>query len=458
MASFDLGIRAGHLLTMKNGHGDVHQDFFIGVKDGVIIEVSACGDARAATLAKECIRFIDRQNQIVLPGLINGHTHLPMSLFRGFEDDRPFHEWLFQRILPAELALVDADFVRTGVELSALECLRFGTTTVNDMYYYVETIAQVIHEVGMRAIIAWPFMDFVAPDERHLGEQAVASRDARFQKFHELYRNHPRIRPALGPHAPYTCCDETIQEVTRLSKKYSCPVHMHVCETRGEVQESMEKFGKTPVQRLHDLGALHSRFIAAHAVHTTDAEIELLVKSGVSVIYNPDSNMKLSSGVAPIPKYRKAGVPVGLGTDGAASNNNLSMFSAMDLGTKLQKVSNQSNTAMVALDALNLATHEGAKALGLDHLIGSIEVGKRADLISLRTDLPHVQPLYSVLSQLVYAYQGLEVDTVVCDGKVLLENGTDYLTLDPRSIYERVKIWKEKITHSIGHLPEKQDQ
>jgi len=442
--TFDLGLRAGHLLTMKDGRGDVLNDYFIGVKDGAIVEVSPFRE----NLAKESREFIDKKNDIVLPGLINGHTHLAMSLFRGFEDDRPFHEWLFESIFPVEAKLVNEEFVRAGVELSALECIQFGTTTVNDMYFFCHTTAEVIDRVGLRAIVAWPFIDFVVPDEKHLGDQAIPTRPARFKEFYDRYRPHPRIRPALGPHAPYTCNDDLIRQVTDLSNQYSIPVHMHVCETAFEVKESIEKYGKTPVRRLDDLGALHPRFIAAHGVHLGEGEMEIFKARGASIVYNPDSNLKLSSGIAPIAKYRKAGVKIALGTDGAASNNDLSMFGAMDLGTKLQKVSNHDNTAMVALDALNLATYEGAKALGLGSLVGSIEVGKRADFISVRTDLPHVKPLYSVLSQLVYAYQGLETDTVVCDGRVLLKDGK-HQTIDPASVYQKVEGIRSEVRKAI---------
>ena len=445
---FDLGIRAGHLLTMKDGKGEVFRDYFVGVKNGAITDVSHFKDGRE----KECARFLDVRDQIVMPGLINAHTHLAMSLFRGFEDDRSFHQWLFERIFPVEAALVNENFVRVGTELSMLECIRFGTTTVNDMYFYTETSAKVIDDVGLRAIIAWPFMDFPVPDEKHLGDLAIASRSDRFVSFYQKYKSHSRIHPALGPHAPYTCNDETMLQVLQLSKKYNVPIHMHVCETLGELEDSLRKYQKTPVKRLHDLGMLSPQFRGAHCVHLSDEEIQIYKKSGASMIYNPDSNLKLSSGIAPIAKYRKLGIPVAIGTDGAASNNDLSMFGVMDLGTKVQKSFNQDCTAMVAEDALNLATYEGAKAIGLGDSVGSIEVGKRADLITLRTDLPHVQPLYSVLSQLVYAYQGLEVDTVICDGRVLLEKGSEYNTIDPRSVYEKVEQIRTTVSQWLANL------
>ncbi|MBS1959626.1 MAG: amidohydrolase [Bdellovibrionales bacterium] len=417
---------------MKGGLGEVDKDFFIGIQNNVIAVIEAFTDSHS----KQSKKFIDASEQIVMPGLINGHTHLAMVMFRGFEDDRPFHEWLFNRILPLEANILDEDFVRIGTELGALESIRFGTTTVNDMYYFSEATADVLDKAGMRAIIAKPFIDFVVPDEKTLSNP-LQTRSERYKKFHAQYRKHPRITPALGPHAPYTCGDSLLRQVASLAGETQSPIHMHVCETSGEVKESLEKYGMKPVPRLDGLGMFEGLLIAAHGVHLDNTDIEIMKRKIVSVVYNPDSNAKLGSGVCRVPDLRKAGIPVGLGTDGAASNNDLSLFGAMDLGTKVQKLSHQSNTVMVALDAINLATLEGARALGLEKEIGSIEVGKRADIITLRTDYPHTQPLYSVLSQIVYAYNGTEVDTVVCDGKILMEN-QKHQTLNARSIYERV--------------------
>ena len=440
LARFDLGIRAGLLLPMKGGKGEVRNQFFIGIKDHFIAEIIPFRESCISA----CDRFIDLKDQIVLPGLINAHTHLAMSLFRGFEDDLPFQEWLFDRIFPMEAELVDANFVKVGTRLSALECIRFGTTTVNDMYFFPEATAEVLDQAGMRGIVAQPFIDFVMPDEKHLGVNPIPGRAARFKGFYEKYVGHSRIQPALAPHAPYTCGDDLLKLIMELSREFHVRIHMHVSETKGEVEESVKKYGKRPVKRLHDLGILNENFLAAHMIHVDSEEAQLFFKSGARVVYNPDSNIKLGSGIAPIAEYRKGKTLVALGTDGAASNNDLSMFGAMDLGTKLQKLSGHNNTAMVALDALNLATYEGAQALGLGSKIGTIEVGKCADLISVRMDYPHVKPLYSVLSQLVYAYQGLEVDPVICNGKVLLEKGI-HQTLNPESIYQEV----EKIRHQI---------
>ena len=444
---FDLGFRVGHLLTMKNGEGKVDSDFFVGVRKNKIEIVAPFREEQV----DDCARFINAPDQIMIPGLINGHTHLGMSLFRGFEDDLPFDEWLFKRIFPIEAEIVDEEFVEVGVELSALECIRFGTTTVNDMYYFPKVTAQVLDRAGLRGLVAPTFVDFIMPDEKKLGANAILNREERFADFYAHYQNHPRITPALGPHAPYSNSDEQMKLVLELSKKYQVKVHMHVAETKNEVKASLEKYGKTPVQRLFDLGILNENLIAAHGVHLSEIEIELFKKSKASMVYNPDSNLKLSSGIAPIARYRKEGILVGLGSDGAASNNDLSLFGAMDLGTKLQKISNEDNTAMVALDALNLVTYEGAKVLGLQDQIGSIEVGKRADLVLLDTHYPHLQPLYSILSQLVYSYQGLEVNTVVCDGKILMEQG-HFKTLNMAKVQLRVSKAKEKVKAALQKM------
>ncbi len=442
--SFDLGIRAGHLLTMKGGLGDVATDQFIGIKDGLIIEVAPFQSSQQ----KAAGQFYDLSSKIVLPGLINAHTHLSMVLFRGYEDDRPFQEWLFKYILPLEAKSVREEFIRVGTSLAALESIRFGTTFVNDMYFFCNTAADVLIQSGLRAHVAWPFMDFETPEERSQGPAGIQNRVSNFKKFCEKYATHPRVRPAIGPHAPYSCSDNTLREVEALSREMAVPIHIHLSESQTEFDESLKKYGKSPTKRLHDLGLLSPNLIAAHCVHFTDEDIELFKNSGAAMIYNPDSNMKLSSGTAPIARFRKAGIPVALGTDGAASNNDLSMFGAMDIGTKLQKLAGGEGATMGALDALNLATYEGAHALGMGNQIGTIEVGKRADIIALRTDLPHVKPLYSVLSQLVYAYQGLEVDTVICDGNTLFHQDR-FLTLDANAIYQDTEKMRLQLRQSF---------
>jgi 5-methylthioadenosine/S-adenosylhomocysteine deaminase len=420
---------------MRNGSGEIIHDGFVGIKGSRIAEVGPYQPLHQ----KSSLKFLELKDQILMPGLVNAHTHLAMSLFRGFEDDLPLQDWLYKRIFPAEAKMVDAEFVRTGVELSVLECIRFGTTTVNDMYFYAEVSAEVLDESGIRGRVAWPFMDHVLPDEKNLGSMALPSRPDRFKGFHERWKNHSRVRATLGPHAPYTCGDDVLLQVKELSESLGVPIHMHVSETKQEVEGSLKRYGKSPVKRLFDLGLLTPRFQAAHAVHLEADDLECFRKSGASVLYNPDSNMKLGSGAAAIPLYRKLGIPVGLGTDGAASNNDLSMFGTMDIGTKLQKLVGGDSAGIVALDALNLATLEAARALGMEAEIGSLEVGKCADLISIRTDFPHLHPLHSITSQLVHSCQGLEVDTVICDGEMLFQNG-QFTKLAADEVYEKAAV------------------
>lgn len=436
-----LGIRCDHFLSMAAGEAIPQRDIFVGIKDGKIAEVSPW-TAEAET---RCDQFIDARNQVVLPGLINGHTHLAMTLFRGLEDDVPFHQWLFERILPLEAKLVDREFVRVGTELAALECIRFGVTTVCDMYFYADQIADVIDRAGLRALVSQVFAAGPLPEDRELGTDKAKL----FEQLRSKYAAHPRITPMLGPHAPYTCDDVILKKVAQISEQTGAPVTIHLSETEHEVQDSFKEHGKTPVKRLYDLGLLQRRAICAHGVHLDEADQALIKKSGAAIVYNPDSNLKLSSGIAPIARYLADGVQVAFGTDGSASNNDLSLFGAMDVGTKLQKLANHSNTAMVAAQALKCATWGGAHALGLGDRVGSIEVGKEADLICVDLDFPHMQPVHDVRSQLVYAAQGLEVDTVICRGQVLMR-GKKIRALNSSRIMEEVAQWRTRIQSASG--------
>ena len=442
----DLGIRCAHLLSMAGGNCEEPQrDRYVGIKDGQIVEVSAWDEKRSPGLANE---IIDGSAHVAMPGLVNAHAHLAMTLFRGLEDDVPFHTWLFERILPLEGQLVDEEFVRIGTELAALESIRFGVTTINDMYFFSRTGAEALDRAGLRAWVAQVFADVPLPEDGALGRD----KSALFEALHAKYANHERIRASLGPHAPYTCGDDIWREVARLSKKHGALIHTHLCETAFEVTEAKKAHGgKTPVRRLSELGVLGPRTLCAHCVHFDADDIELMRASGASVAYNPDSNLKLSSGVAPIVSYRKKGISVAFGTDGSASNNDLSLFGAMDVGTKLQKLVSGDNTAMVAADALRCATWEGARALGLGDLTGSIEVGKAADVILIDTRHPHLQPLHDLRSHLVYSTQGLEVDTVICQGRVLMR-GQKFLTLDAAKIYADAARMKEKVAKAVAGL------
>jgi 5-methylthioadenosine/S-adenosylhomocysteine deaminase len=432
---FDWGFRVAYALPMQ-GRVHVERDFFLGVTGNVITHIGPF----EPTLEARSKTFIHEPEKVLLPGLVNGHTHLAMNLFRGLEDDVPLQIWLFERIFPLEAEFVTPEFVRTGTELAALECIRFGTTTVSDMYFYAQSSIDVWDQFGLRGIFSQALMSHPIPEDKTLGPDRFARFDALFNK----YCNHDRISIAIAPHAPYTCDDELLRQAAQKSEEAGALIHIHVAETAAEVAESIAKHGKTPVEHLYNLGVLGPRTVCAHGVHVSDSDRHLLKRSGARVIHNPDSNFKLGSGTAPIPDYLRDGIPVGLGTDGAASNNDLSLFGAMDLASKAQKLAHRDNAAMTAAQALWMATKGGADALGLGDRIGSLEVGKYADFILVDFAFPHLKPLYDPVSHLVYATQGLEVDTVFCHGKPLLRE-KQFVALDPIPIFEAAEAYRAKI-------------
>lgn len=443
MKKFDLVIHAETAIPMSGGDCRVGKDLFIGIRGGVIDEVSPWKASRK----KEGKKFLSTKGKVVMPGLVNGHTHLPMTLFRGLEDDVPFHVWLFERILPLEGKMVSRDFVKVGTELAALECIRFGVTTVNEMYFYAEETAKVWDKAGLRGIISQTMAKFPLPEDKDLGTDKFAI----FEKLRKKFSKHKRIEIGMAPHAPYSCDDELLRKVGKVSQETGAPIHIHVSETKKEVEDSKKEFGISPVKRLQNLGMLSSRVKAAHCVHLEDEDREIFKKTGAAAIYNPDSNMKLGSGIAPVADYLKRGIPVCFGSDGCASSNNMSILHVMNIGTKLQKLASGDNTAMVAAQALRMATWGGAHALGLGNLIGSIEKGKRADIIFVDFSSPHMQPVHDPVSHLVYSASGLEVDSVICEGKVLYSD-KKFHTLSEKKIYEAATKWKNKIQAELKGL------
>lgn len=441
---YSFGIRADYFLPMKNGKAESQRDIFLGITGSKITAITPWRDG----LEKDCAEFLHAQDQVVMPGLVNGHTHLAMTLFRGLEDDVPFHVWLFERILPLEAKFVSADFVRVGSELAALECIRFGTTTVTDMYMYCDSVADVIDRAGLRGVLSQTFASFPLPEDKDVGTNKIPV----FERFHARYKNHERVTASLGPHAPYTCEDSLLKEVAALADRTGAPIQIHVSETRKEVEEARAKYRESPVERLKRLGILRKGTICAHCVHLDEADQKIMQESGASVVYNPDSNTKLGSGIAPIPSYLAKGIPVAFGTDGSASNNDLSLFGAMDLGTKIQKQALGDTTAMSAEQALRLATYEGARAIGLGNKIGSLEVGKLADLICVDLSDPHMQPVHSIASQLVYSASGLEVDTVFCNGVPLMRKKKIINTLDQAKIRKEADLYRDKIQEELRKI------
>lgn len=363
-------------------------------------------------------RTLDATGRVVLPGLVNTHTHAPMVLYRGLADDLALMDWLQRYIFPAEARTVSPDFVRTGTRLAALEMIRSGTTTYADMYYFEEDIARATKEAGLRAVLGQTVIEFPVADAK-----TPADGLARAEAFVAAYAGDELITPAVAPHSTYTLDRQTLLACRALATKYNVPLLIHLAETDDERKVTTERFGQRPVGVLDVLGLWGPRIVAAHGVWVTAEEIVTLEEHGVGVSHNPESNMKLASGTAPVVEYLAAGVPVGLGTDGAASNNDLDMFEAMRQAAFLHKLTTRDPRAVSAPTALAMATIEGARVLGLDDRIGSLEVGKRADLIVVRMDRPRHTPMYDPISHLVYVTRGDDVDTTIVNGRVLMEQG-----------------------------------
>ncbi len=408
----DLLIKNGMILTM-NAELQIIEKGAVRVRNGVIISVgkdAADGSHDAQTLE------IDAQGGIIMPGLINSHTHAAMTLFRGLADDLPLMEWLNDHIFPAE-SRITADMVYRGTLLACAEMLLSGTTCFCDMYLFEEEVAKAAAKVGMRAVVGEVLYDFPSPCYGPLdkGFEYVST-------MMEKWKDHPLITVAVEPHSTYTCSPELLKRAADMARTQQVPLVIHVAETRNEVKLIKEKYGKTPVKFLADLGILGPNLVACHSVHLTREERALYRQFDVKVAHCPESNMKLASGVAPVPEFLSEGICVALGTDGCASNNDLDLFLEMDSAAKLHKVFSMNPEAVDATTAVKMATINGAKALGLDGIIGSLEPGKRADIIVVDTRSPHMVPMYNPYSQLVYAANGSDVMTSIVDGKVLMDN------------------------------------
>jgi len=354
----------------------------------------------------------------VIPGLINTHTHAPMVMFRGLADDLPLQEWLEKYIFPAEAKTVSRDMVRTGTRLAALEMIQSGTTAYADMYYFEEEIARVTKAAGLRGVLGQTLIDFPVGDAKTFEEGL-----ARAEQFIQEFRHDDLITPAVAPHAPYTVNADHLKAARALASKYEVPYIIHLAETSTEVKNSQEAHGGlTPVAYLDSLGVLSPRTLAAHVVWATPVDIAILKNRQVAVSHNPESNMKLASGIAPVPAFLAAGLAVGLGTDGAASNNDLDMFEAMRMAALLHKVHSGDPRVIPAPVALEMATIGGAKALGLEKQLGSLEAGKKADVVLVSVNGARQTPLYDPVSHLVYVAHGEDVRTVIVNGKILMRD------------------------------------
>jgi 5-methylthioadenosine/S-adenosylhomocysteine deaminase len=420
----DLIIANGAVITMDAGRR-VLTPGSVAIRESEIAGVGAPDQIARDFKARSTM---DATGRVVMPGLINTHTHAPMVLYRGLGDDLALMDWLQKYIFPAEAKTVSPAFVRTGTRLAALEMIRSGTTTYVDMYYFEEEIARATKEAGMRAVLGQTIIEFPVPDAK-----TPAGGLVRAEAFIREFVKDPLITPAVAPHAVYTNDGATLQRSRDLASKYGVPMLIHLAETEDETRLSLERHNARPVAALTALNFWGPRVIAAHGVWIQPEEIAVLRAHGVSVSHNPESNMKLASGVAPVQGLLDAFVPVGLGTDGAASNNDLDMFEAMRQAAFLHKLTSKDPRAISARTAVELATIGGARAIGQDQRIGSLEVGKLADLIVVRMDQPRQTPMYDPISHLVYATRGDDVETTIVHGRVLMQKGR-VLTLNEAEV------------------------
>jgi 5-methylthioadenosine/S-adenosylhomocysteine deaminase len=391
-------------------------------------DIVAVGTPQSIAAGYTAAETVDAHDQVVLPGLINTHTHAPMVMFRGLADDLALMDWLQKYIFPAEAKTVSPAFVRTGTRLAALEMIESGTTTFADMYYFEEEIAKATRDAGLRGVLGETIIQFPVPDAKTPAEGL-----ARAERFIQAFKNDSLIVPAVAPHALYTNDEATLLACAELSRRYGVPLIIHLAETEEELKTTREQHQTTPVQYLERIGFFTPRTLAAHGVWVNDDDIQILKRRSVGVAHNPESNMKLASGAAPVAKYLAAGVAVGLGTDGAASNNDLDMFEAMRQASFLAKLTTRDPTAVPAQTALDMATIGGARAMGMERLIGSLEPGKRADLIAVSMSAARQTPLYDPVSHLVYVTRGDDVKTTIVNGKVLMKD-RQVRTLDRTSV------------------------
>ena len=431
----ELLIHAQWVLPVDS-HDRVLTDHALAVAEGRILALLPSAEAESAIQARQTL---DLPGHVLIPGLVNAHTHSPMTLMRGLADDLPLMTWLNQHIWPAERRWVDPDFVAAGTRLATLEMMRSGTTCFNDMYFYPDVTATVAAEAGVRALIGMIVLDF--PTNFAEDPDDYLSKGL---QLHERFRNHVLIRTAFAPHSPYAVSDTPLARVQTLADELEVPIHIHLHETHDEIVQSLRDHGERPLARLERLGLLGPGLIAVHMTQLEDAEIERLAQAGAHVVHCPQSNLKLASGFCPVARLLAAGVNVALGTDGAASNNDLDMLGELRVAALLGKGVAGSASAVPARAALRMATINGARALGMDQEIGSLEPGKAADIVALDLRDPDTQPVYQPLSQLVYAASRGQVRHVWVAGRQLVRDGVS-LTLDRDAILTQARDWGERI-------------
>ena len=438
--TFDTIIYNATIVTVNKAF-DILSSGMMGIKNGRIIEIANMPDEFDIPVG---IEVIDAAGGIVMPGLVNTHTHMPMTLFRGLADDLPLDVWLNQYIFPAEGTWINPENVRLGTALACAEMLLSGTTTVCGGYFHEDAVAEIVSQAGIRGVLGQGVIDFPAPGVPDAGDN-IKSALAFAQKWQDV---SPMIRPSIFCHSPYTCSQKTIQAAKAAARSQSVLFQIHAAETAQE-QVLIQGCGDmSPIQYLDHIGVLDEQTLVVHSVWVDDKDVEIIANSGAAVSHNPESNMKLASGIAPIQKFLNAGISVGLGTDGCASNNDLDMFQEMDMAAKLHKAHTLDPTVMDADSVLKMATIEAARAIGLGRRIGSLEKGKEADLIILDTHQPHLVPMYNPVSQIVYSARGSDVRDVMVAGRMLVRDRS-LTSLDQDDILNKVNVLSRKIARTF---------
>ena len=427
--SADILVLGGIVITMDERQS-ILPDGALAIRGDAIVDLGKRAEIAAAYHGAT---VIDAAGCLVIPGLIDAHTHIPMTLFRGLADDLPLHTWLEQHVWPAEQKFINEETVRWGSRLGVAELVRSGVTTLCDMYFHEDQVAEIVDELGMRGILSNVYFDATAANDTER-ERTLAGAEQFIARWH----GHSRIVPAVGPHAPYTVGPELYRRLHALAERTDVPVVTHLAETREEDREIRRRYGLSPVRYLENLGLVDARLVAAHCVWVNGEEIDLLAAARVGVVHNPRSNLKLASGIAPIPDMLSAAVLVALGTDGAASNNELNLLAEIRTAALVHKGVRLDPLAVPAIAALEMATIGGARALKLDHLVGSLEPGKRADVVVIDLDEDNLVPLYDPVSHLAYAVETSNVRTVIIDGRIVLRDGV-LATADEREIRRRVR-------------------
>ncbi len=441
MTKADLIVKADYVLKMDRNFTLI-KNGAIAVKDKKIAFVGSAEEVAGKYVSDT---IMGGPGKVAFPGLVNTHTHAAMVYFRGLADDLPLKVWLEEHIWPAEGKWLSPEFVGDAVELACLEMLKAGITLYNDMYFFGDAIARSTKKAGMRAVVGVGILDFPSKSAGTTEEYF-----ANAENFIRAWAGDELIVPGIAPHAPYTCAPDNMLRAKKVAEQYNVPLHVHLSETQWEVGEIKSRYGKTPIALLESIGFLDERVLAAHCVWPTDEEIEILAERKVGVAHCLESNLKLASGIAPVVKMLKAGVKVTFGTDGAASNNDLNILSEMSTAAKVHKAVSGDPAAVDARQAMLMATRWGAESLGLGNITGSLEEGKAADIVLADLNKPHLVPLYDIYSHIVYSMNASDVETVLVNGKVVLDNGK-LTAADESEILHKAAEWGQKIRAANSH-------